>query len=175
MELRIGCMIVSHKLEIFISLIVFILLGCSPSGGERMYHFTRFSMDCAIEYTIVAEERSIARSAVQQAHKEIDRIESLLWEGNSSSTIFQFNHSYSGVVADRETFEFITRAKSYVRMTAGAFDISIQPILELYDFTRKEAVPPTEEALRERVALRDLANLELDATADHRYRMRKKN
>jgi thiamine biosynthesis lipoprotein len=150
-------------------------MGCSLSGGDKVYHFTRFAMDCAVEYTVVTEERSIARNAVQKAHNEIDRIESLLWEGNPSSTIFRFNHSHSGVLVDRETFEFITRAKAYANLTAGAFDISIQPMLELYDFTHQEAVPPTDDALRQRVALRDLANLELRAIADHRYHMRKKN
>jgi len=169
-------MTVSPRSGIFIgSVVLLTLMGCRPSSGEKIYHFTRFSMDCAIEYAVVAEERSIALNAVQQAHKEIDRIKSLLWEENPSSTIFQFNGSHSGIVVDRETFEFITRAKSYANLTAGAFDISIQPILELYDFTLQNGAPPTDEALRHRVALRDLANLELLATADHRYHMRKKN
>jgi thiamine biosynthesis lipoprotein len=132
-------------------------------------------MDCPIEYTVVAEDRSVARDAMQKAHNEIDRIESLLWQGNRSSTIFQFNRSHAGIIVDRETFEFISRAKSYALMTGGAFDISIQPVLELYDFSHQNAVPPTQEALRKRVALRGLANLELRTTADHRYRMRKKD
>jgi thiamine biosynthesis lipoprotein len=132
-------------------------------------------MDCPIEYRVVAEDRSVARDAMQKAHKEIDRIESLLWEENCSSTIFQFNRSHAGIPVDRETFQFISRAKSYALMTGGAFDISIRPVLELYDFIHHNAVPPTQEALRERVVLRGLANLELRTTADHRYRMGKKD
>jgi thiamine biosynthesis lipoprotein len=132
-------------------------------------------MDCAIEYTVVGKDRSLARNAVQKAQNEIERIESLLWQGNSSSTIFQFNRSHSGIMVDRETFEFISRAKSYAHMTAGALDISIQTVLELYDFNRQDAAPPTDEALGERLALTGLANLEFLATEDHRYRMGKKN
>jgi len=175
-SVRIDFMIAPHRSAIFISLALLLtLVGCSPSASEKVYHFTRFSMDCAIEFTVVAKDRSVARSAMQKAQNELERIESLLWQGNSSSTIFKFNRSASGIMVDRETFAFISRAKSYAQMTAGAFDISIQNVLELYDFNRHDAVPPTDEALHEKLPLTGLANLELPAPEDHCYGMRKKN
>lgn len=157
------------------TVLLLMVMGCSPSGGERIYHFTRFAMDCPIEYEVVGKDRSAVRHTVQKAQDEIERIESLLWQGDSSSTVFKFNRSSSGIVVDRETFEFVSRARSYGQMTGGAFDISIQNILELYDFKHQDAVPPTDEAIGERLPRTGLANLELLATAEHQYQMRKKN
>ncbi len=129
----------------------FLLLGCGNQGLQP-YHFTRFSMDTVIDFTIYAPGHDSARTWMRAAHQEIERIANLLWEENPASEIYRFNHSERGIETSREVYEFIDRARQYywrevelsLSRQDGSFDITIYPVLQLYDFQAKNPVPPSE-------------------------------
>jgi thiamine biosynthesis lipoprotein len=135
------------------------LSACNQPGNLPNYSVTRFAMETVVEYTIshsgddvtgIDPERGdpAAREAVELAHAEIQRISSLLWEGDSLSAVFQINASSDSVRVDSEVTDFLDRSIQYNEMSGGAFDITIEPVLSLYAFTSDDARPPPVDSIR---------------------------
>lgn len=106
-------------------------------------------MDTVIDYSIVAPSRESAKEAMLKAQQEIERVSGKFWELDSSSEVYRFNQSQKGIDADKETYNFFRRAKQISEETGYAFDITINPVLELYDFKSDSAVPPSSEAIQD--------------------------
>jgi thiamine biosynthesis lipoprotein len=64
-----------------------------------------------------------------------------------------------------ETFEVVERAREYSRLTDGAFDVTIYPLVELWGIGTESAGVPPEEEIQERLALVDYRKVELDREA----------
>lgn len=161
------------KIVVLIS-VVFLLINCQQSR-EKSYTFTRFSMDTVIHYTIFAPSRKVAQNAMLKAQTEIDRVASKFWEKDSSSEIYRFNHSREGIITDREVYLFVSRARGYYQKTDHAFDISIYPVLKLYDFKAENPVPPTEQVIRTNLQFVGMQNVSMHhADGDTNYRINKK-
>ncbi|NOX36845.1 MAG: FAD:protein FMN transferase [Calditrichaeota bacterium] len=137
-------------------------LSCdrSPSPGRqaKVYSFTRFSMDTVVEYRVVARDRDQARQAVDAAHREIQRIDSLFWEENPSSPVYKWNHSPHGGMLPPEVAGLFRRSLRYSQLSNGAFDVTIKPVLDLYGFGQPGQVgrpahptPPSRSTIQERL------------------------
>ncbi len=129
---------------IFILAIIYLILPI-----KEPFTFTRFAMGTMVEYTIMAQNQETARAAIQVAHDEIERVEHLFWEKDSSSEVYRFNRSQTGIETTREVHQAITRALAYSQKTDGAFDIAIKDIYDLYDFDDPFPVPPSKGALQQ--------------------------
>jgi thiamine biosynthesis lipoprotein len=108
-------------------------------------------MGTIVEYTIATEDAAAARKAVESAHRELERVSSLLWEGDSLSAISRVNASDSTAVGP-EVASFLGRSEQYRHDTDGAFDVTIGSVLSLYDFGAVEATPPLAEAISARLS-----------------------
>ncbi|UCH63963.1 MAG: FAD:protein FMN transferase [Fidelibacterota bacterium] len=140
----------------------FLLLksGCD-SGQERQYYFSRFALGTIIEYTIVAPDKDHARAAMLKAHLEIERIEGLFSELDSTSEIYRFNYSHGGIYTNEEVANCVIGALDYHDKTGGAFDISIKPVLDLYQFQSDDPLPPPDTLIHG--ALKDIGTDKLEA------------
>ena len=77
--------------------------------------------------------------------------ESVLSRTTQGSDVWNINHAGGeSVEVSEETAEVISRALEYCGLSNGAFDITIAPVVSLWDF-HEDAVPalPDEEALAE--------------------------
>lgn len=129
-----------------------LLAACHTAPDEQAYHYTRFAMETVVEYTIVAPSPAAAQGAMLAAHVEIERVAALLWEGDPRSAMHAFNHARGHVAVDAEVLAFLQRARRYHAQSAGAFDVTIAPVLDLYDFDGERGTPPTAATLAERLA-----------------------
>ncbi len=125
---------------------LFLQYGCD-TDQERPYYFSRFAMGTIIEYTIMAPDKDHARAAMLKAHREIERIEGLFSEEDSTSEIYRFNHSKGGIYTNEEVINCVLGALDYHKKTNGAFDISIKPVLDLYRFQSDDPSPPTDDLI----------------------------
>jgi len=126
-------------------------LGC-VTHREKPYHFSRFAMGTVIEYTIMALDKDHARAAMLKAHREIERVEGLFSEEDSTSEIYRFNHSREGIYTNEEVINCVLGALDYQKKTNGAFDISTKPVLDLYRFQLDDPVPPTDAIIHTALA-----------------------
>ena len=134
-----------HTAILIGSVVFFLFLGCQKSS--HTYRFTRFSMDTVIEYTVVSSDQLTALKAVNVAHQTIVTLDSLYWEENPTSPIFQLNHATNSVVLPDSVYQFLQRVQTYWKFTHGFFDPSVKPFLDLYGFEQDSPTPPTPEKI----------------------------
>ena len=135
------------------------LAACAQAGGDQTYSFTRFAMGTVVEYTLIAPSPEAAQTALAAAHEEMERVARLLWEEDSLSQIYAFNHARGRLQLDPETHDFLRRTYDYYTTSRGAFDITIKPLLDLYDFDADAPTPPSASALNQRLAYVGMDNL----------------
>lgn len=83
----------------------------------------------------------------------------------STSEIYQMNHRQPEETTfslSQDTADLIREGLEYSRLSDGAFDITIEPLSSLWDFTSGEAVIPEESAIQAATARVDYRNLVLD-------------
>ena len=136
------------QVSTFLSLLLMLLVqtGCTDNGAP-VYELTGSAMGTSYSIKIVdtveASERDEISAEVSDA---LERIENLMSTWRTESEISRFNH---GTGTDwfsisAETYAVLKAAQDISRMTAGAFDVTVGPLVELWGFgpTPMRAEPP---------------------------------
>lgn len=109
------------------------------------YEQTQDMMDTFVTITVVSDDQDAAEEAIEAAFNEIGRVESkfTIYE---DSIISELDEKKS-IEPDEETLYVIDESILYSKMTEGSFDISVQPILDLYStsFESKGRPPNSSE------------------------------
>lgn len=105
------------------------------------YSQTEYMLNTVI--TITADDKA----AVAECFDEIRRIENLLSVYLPDSEIWAINSAPAGtpVKVSQETFDLLKKADEYKRLTGGAFDITIKPLVDLWDVAGEGYVPTDAE------------------------------
>ncbi len=93
-------------------------------------------MGTLVEISTYEKNEEIAQETIQKAFKEIQRLESLMSTHIPGSEVSQINQAAgkTPVTVSKEVFEVIERAIYWAEKTQGAFDITIGPAQELWNF-----------------------------------------
>ncbi len=134
------------KAVLLFCILAITLSGCAPSTQSRTF----FAMDTVIEIT---GDKDGA------AEKEIKRIDKLLSVTNESSDISRYNR---GEDITEETQALIDYCKDITEMTGGAFDITVQSAVELWD-VKNAKTPPADAEIKNAIA--DKSKIGLGAIA----------
>lgn len=126
----------------FISLLLFILLVIPFAGCEREEYVekTIFAMDTIISIRI--ESRSDSKELFTNCEELIKDVEGKLSKHIEGSEVSLFNDSDSGFTLSKETAELISLSLDVSRNSDGAFDITCEPLTELWDITGDDPVIP---------------------------------
>ena len=93
-----------------------------------------------------------AETALEHCENEIRRLDKLLNAEDPESEISQINSAGEGVLSEDCSF-IVAKALELYEKTEGAFDISILPLIRLWGFPEDQLHLPTEEELKETLAL----------------------
>lgn len=99
-----------------------------------------FAMDTYMTVTAYGDQ---AQEAVDEAEKEIQRLDELLSTGNEESEIAKLNQTGSATLSEDAGY-LVERALELNKETDGAFDIAIYPIMEAWGFPTQNYQVPTE-------------------------------
>ncbi|MEA2038097.1 MAG: FAD:protein FMN transferase [Nanoarchaeota archaeon] len=135
--------------RIFILLLVSLLIaGCTvPSDKTEQ---TKEYMGTFVTITVYGEEEAKANEAINKAYREIERIEGLLSNYKNDSEIYLLNSDRVINDASNELVYIISKSLKYGDLSDGAFDITVQPILDLYATSFEELKrPPTDDEIKE--------------------------
>jgi thiamine biosynthesis lipoprotein len=134
-------------------LIIFLFFsGCTAQAPVKI---ARSYLGTLVEITVADQDKSreIINTAIEKAFAEIERVEALLSRFDSRSEISQINvHSgIQPVKVSIETIRLIEQSIAFSRLTAGAFDITIYPLLEIWGMAQGSSPQhiPTTEQIRE--------------------------
>ena len=126
---------------------------------RRLYKVsqTRLTMGTFVSITLLHPSKDQAEAAMGEAFEEIDRLTGTMSRFDSRTALAQLNTE--GILKDipPEVAAVITQSMRYHKVSGGAFDISIKPVVDLFKarFAEGTHTPPTNAELRKALALVD--------------------
>ncbi len=107
---------------------------------------TRLAMGTTVTITALHHGERQAGRAIEAAFAEIERIEAALSIYRDSSEVNRLMRSRS-IEAGPDLLTVVRAAQLYHDLSGGAFDITVEPVLEVYDraFDRRERPPAAAE------------------------------
>ncbi|MDO8733912.1 MAG: FAD:protein FMN transferase [Elusimicrobiota bacterium] len=116
------------------------LLGCSVRIKE--FSETKLLMGTTVEIKVLSYDETIAKKSISDAFGEIARVEDIFSVYKPASEISQLNKNGSAIVSD-EVIQLIKKSNYFSEISAGAFDITVLPIIELWKNSRKKGKRPS--------------------------------
>ncbi|MBQ6998330.1 MAG: FAD:protein FMN transferase [Clostridia bacterium] len=129
------------KKVLLATLCAFIVILITAQMHNKVYSRTEYMLDTVI--TIKADDKK----AVDACFDEITRLEKLLSAYLPDSDVSRINVSdaYEKVKVSPEVVHLIKKAATYKELTDGMFDISIKPVVDLWDIKNGGYVPDDSE------------------------------
>jgi len=132
---------------------------------------TRELMGTSVKITVLDRDKEKSIQAVNDAFNEIEIIENILSIYKDGSDVYMLNEKGFLNDADNELIYLLMKSNYYSKLSDGAFDITVQPILDLYKKsfeTKKRA--PTNAEIKETLNLVDYEDIVI---RDNDIRLRK--
>ena len=132
-------------------ILIIIFLISFASCSEKKYSKSDF---CLNTYVTVTAYGKNASKAVDDAFKEFERIENMLSPYIETSEISRINSAGANesVTISKECADIIKKALRVCRITNGAFDITVKPLVDLWNVTDPDTktVPSDEDIQKAR-------------------------
>lgn len=142
---------------------MFLLIPLLISGGCRKSDIRDIPMSASYEFRTMGTTMHITlysttmnkqelEKCTEKAFNEVKRVEKLMNLWDKDSEINRINYSKTGewVVVDKATFEVIEKAIKASEITEGAFDITVNPLVNIWGFgSRSKEIHeiPTEDEI----------------------------
>jgi FAD:protein FMN transferase len=143
-------------------------LGMFPDPEQatlRRFEFTSVHMGTTFRIVLYAEDEKIARTAADAAFKRIAELDGIMSDYKPASELMQLcKKAGSGPVpVSDDLFRVLTRALEISRLTGGAFDITVGPVVRLWRIARRTMILPGTDDLDRARALVGYDKVQLDA------------
>lgn len=124
--------------------VIILIIGCIlHTRNYKQSHAELFTMDTIISLTTYGAD---GQEAVDEATKEINRLNSLWSVGSPNSEISQINDIGGGKISP-DTASLLQIAITAYQQTDGLFDFTIYPLMELWGFTSQEYHVPEQREI----------------------------
>ncbi len=112
---------------------------------ERAY----YSMGSLFEIKLYCGSRPLCDRAAENAYGELRRVDRLLSDYRSDSTLAYVHREARGrwVSVPREFAALLALSFGYTALTGGAFDVTVAPLFHLWKEAQRKGVPPTAEEI----------------------------
>ncbi len=135
----------AEKMKKIILVFVIFLYGCSR--GLKEFSETKLLMGTTVEIKVLSYDEAIAKKSISDAFGEIARVENIFSVHKSASEISQLNKNGSAVVSD-EVIQLIKKSNYFSEISAGAFDITVLPVIELWKNSKKKGKMPSPSEIK---------------------------
>lgn len=121
-------------------------------------------MGTYVSITLIHVKEKTAREAAEAAFVEIGRISKLMDRFDDESPISRLNREGRLEDAPPDIIDVISHALKYYRLTGGAFDITIGPVIELFKerFSGEKAEYPGEKEIEDALSLVGSDKIEIE-------------
>ncbi len=142
-----------------------VLVACTNKKNLEKYEETQVKMDTPM--TLRAYGPS-SKKAVQDAFKRIDEIEKLTSTTIEDSDVSKINKSAGEgfVKVDKDVFKIIKESIKYSKLSNGAYDITIGPIIKLWGIGTKDAKVPSQNEINQKKELVGYDKVKLNETEE---------
>ncbi len=146
------------------------LMACQPGDSGEPVRRTRFIMGTLVEITISHPDPDLIQTATTKAFNEMQRIEKLMSTHLPDSEISRINRAAGkhAVPVSLEVEEVIREGIYWSQQSGGAFDITIQPLVQLWDLDGEKELIPSNRTLKKTASLVNYKNIEI---VDHQVKL----
>jgi thiamine biosynthesis lipoprotein len=111
----------------------------------------RVVMGTSSRVVVIARTQRAADACIRAAFDVQDRVNELMSYQREDSELSTVNRNAGDkpVSVDPLTFEVLQRSVQFSKLSDGAFDVTVGPLMDLWKAAGEANVPPTEEALTE--------------------------
>lgn len=161
----------SVGLAIYMTALLFLFvlfLGSCSDGAKQAVSATDFALGTTCSVKLFGEEH---KELLQPALDEAKRIEELMSVNLEDSEISRINAAagiHSVQISD-ETVELLQRASEYSALGEGVFDLTVGPLVKLWDIGSGDERVPGPEQIEEAVEKIDYTALELKPVEQRAY------
>lgn len=130
---------------------------------------TRLAMGTFVSMTLLHGSKDQAQQAMGEAFEEIDRLTREMSRFDSATAIAHLNSQGTVKDVSPEVLAVITRALDYHKISNGAFDISVQPVVDLFknSFATGKGGPPSRARLEDALKLVNAADISVSGRDIH--------
>ena len=139
----------------FILILAFFMLfymGRQPDaagGSDEAISVSGFKLNTAVKITVYDSQDE---EMLQEALKLCDKYERIFSRTREDSELYQLNHGTlpkadGWYMLSDELADLIEKGLYYSELSEGTFDITIEPLSSLWDFTSEEKIVPDEQEL----------------------------
>lgn len=153
-------------------ILIIMLVGCSNENEANTSKTTStttvndtipaskefFAMDTYMEVDAYGDN---GEKAVAKAEKEVNKLDSILSTGKSTSEISKLNKNKKQVVS-ADTMSLIKESVKISKETNSAFNPTIYPLMELWGFTTKNYYVPKDNEIKPLLNYMDINNIKID-------------
>ena len=149
-------------------------LSLFPLGRERAGEFVYiervfYTMGTMATISAYGQERAHVQQAITKAINAIQRVDDLMSLYKPGSRISAINQAAGRhlVPVEKELTEILSKARHFYSLTQGAFDITIEPLMELWGFRKRDREPsrvPSDSEVQRQLDAVGFRNLVVDAT-----------
>jgi thiamine biosynthesis lipoprotein len=145
----------------YVALLLVFVSGCG--GKYSTYKESRIVMGTVVQITVAHSDEALARRAMEKAFGEFERLDRILSSYLSDSEVSLINGraGLEDVRVSGELLSLLVQAVEASRETGGAFDVTVGPLVELWQFDAGGKVPAPED-LETALGLVDYRGLDLD-------------
>ncbi|HMK43426.1 MAG TPA: FAD:protein FMN transferase, partial [Dissulfurispiraceae bacterium] len=131
----------------------------------RLFKESRISLHTLVSISVVADSEQKARTATDAAYQELDRLAKLLNFYADTSEISEINRNAGmrPVKVSKETLEAVEAAIYAGDQTEGGFDVTVGPLVRLWDFNAKTM--PSATQVREKLPVVGYKNIVVNRNA----------
>jgi len=157
--------LVKQLLRQFVKIISVAAVCIVPSSAQptlQRFHQTHPAMGTIFAVDLYVADQVTAEQDMDLAFDEIDRLEALLSNYRPSSELSRISREAGSapVVTDPETFHFLERSLYWSRLSNGAFDITVGPLLRAWGFFFHQGRVPSQaelNAVRNKIGWKNIA------------------
>lgn len=147
-----------------------VLPSCCQARQRKIVESTKFLMGTDVHIKVSIEEKedeARARLAVNKAFEEVERVENIFSTYIRSSEISRINklRKNERLQISHEAFNLIKKSIAFSRITDGAFDITVKPLVDLWQIAEKDKKLPNDEDIKLALAHTGYDKVMLDDTA----------
>ncbi len=154
-------------LAVFICLAFFsVFPGACIDSRPALHKKSRAMMDTYVSITVVSESEQVSQDAIEQAFAAIETFGNRINFYSDKSELAMINRSAgtAGVSVSTETLDIIDKALFVADASNGAFDPTIGPLIQLWNF--HEPVKPHPDDIKNRLPLVNYRHVSIDKDRD---------
>jgi len=135
-----------------------------PSDSLKLAHRKSVALGSEISIVVLHENRAVGELALDAAFGELTRVENVMSIYLPQSQVSQLNAEGILKSPDPYLVQILEQANSMSEQSAGAFDITVQPLWMLYFAMQKEGKLPSSAAVAEILPQVDWRGVSVSAT-----------